>query len=46
MFFNGHGLNFDESLSYTNAKGNPQTAKAGHVWCDIIVNVSFHIRVI
>ena len=22
---------FDESLSYTNAKGNPQTAKAGHV---------------
>ena len=43
MIFDGHS--FDESLSYTDTKGNPQTvkvsnvlkkcAKAGHVWCDI-----------
>ena len=36
---------FDESLSYTDAKGNPQTpevsnifkkcAETGHVWCNI-----------
>ena len=46
---------FNESLLYTDTKGNQQTtkvsnvfkkcAKATHVWCDI-VNVSFHIPAI
>ena len=43
---------FDESLSYTDAKGNPQTPKVSNIFKKCAktyvtyVNVSFHIRVI
>ena len=36
---------FDESLSYTDAKGNPQTTKVSNVFKKC-ANVCFHIRVI